>query len=131
MLPPSLIHHFYGYQLGLSLTTHFLCNLNLNFKQHMSDCTSSFFPFHFFKNPNSNIRLADLGFTIYYCYLLCTFPSITFLFLNQFISMLHHHPEKAMAPHSSTLPWKITWMEEPGRLQSMGSHKESDMTEVT
>ena len=27
--------------------------------------------------------------------------------------------EKAMAPHSSTLAWKIPWMEEPGRLQSM------------
>ena len=31
------------------------------------------------------------------------------------------HPEKAMAPHSSTLAWKIPWMEEPGGLQSMGS----------
>ena len=29
--------------------------------------------------------------------------------------------EKAMAPHASTLAWKIPWMEEPGRLQSMGS----------
>ena len=29
--------------------------------------------------------------------------------------------EKAMAPHSSTLAWKIQWIEEPGRLQSMGS----------
>ena len=28
---------------------------------------------------------------------------------------------KAMAPHSSTLAWQIPWMEEPGRLQSMGS----------
>ena len=28
--------------------------------------------------------------------------------------------EKAMAPHSSTLAWKIPWMEEPGRLQSTG-----------
>ena len=28
---------------------------------------------------------------------------------------------KAMAPHSSTLAWKIPWMEEPGGLQSMGS----------
>ena len=28
--------------------------------------------------------------------------------------------EKAMAPHSSTLAWKIPWMEEPGKLQSMG-----------
>ena len=27
---------------------------------------------------------------------------------------------KAMAPHSSTLAWKIPWMEEPGGLQSMG-----------
>ena len=26
-----------------------------------------------------------------------------------------------MAPHSSTLAWKIAWMEEPGRLPSMGS----------
>ena len=29
--------------------------------------------------------------------------------------------EKAMAPHSSTLAWKIPWMEKPGGLQSMGS----------
>ena len=31
--------------------------------------------------------------------------------------------EKAMAPHSSTLPWKIPWTEEPGRLQSMASRR--------
>ena len=36
--------------------------------------------------------------------------------------------EKAMAPHSSTLAWRIPWTEEPGGLQSMGS-LESDMTE--
>ena len=30
-------------------------------------------------------------------------------------------PEKAMASHSSTLAWKIPWMEEPGGPQSMGS----------
>ena len=34
---------------------------------------------------------------------------------------LKHPVEKAMAPHSSTLAWKIPWTEEPGRLQSMGS----------
>ena len=28
-----------------------------------------------------------------------------------------------MAPHSSTLAWKIPWTEEPGRLQSMGSRR--------
>ena len=46
------------------------------------------------------------------------------------IPELHRHilglprwlrPEKAMAPHSSTLAWKIPWTEEPGGLQSMGS----------
>ena len=29
--------------------------------------------------------------------------------------------EKAMAPHSNTLAWKIPWTEEPGGLQPMGS----------
>ena len=33
----------------------------------------------------------------------------------------YHTTEKAMATHSSTLAWKIPWVEEPGRLQSMGS----------
>ena len=28
--------------------------------------------------------------------------------------------DKALAPHSSTLAWKIPWVEEPGGLQSMG-----------
>ena len=31
--------------------------------------------------------------------------------------------EKAMAPHSSTLAWKIPWIEEPGGLQSMRSQR--------
>ena len=31
--------------------------------------------------------------------------------------------EKAMAPHSSTLDWKIPWTEEPGGPPSMGSHR--------
>ena len=31
--------------------------------------------------------------------------------------------EKGMATHSSTLAWRIPWMEEPGRLQSMGSQR--------
>ena len=35
---------------------------------------------------------------------------------------------EGMAPHSSTLAWKIPWTEEPGRLQSMGS-LELDTTE--
>ena len=31
--------------------------------------------------------------------------------------------EKEMATHSSILAWRIPWTEEPGRLQSMGSHR--------
>ena len=38
-----------------------------------------------------------------------------------FYQVILESAEKAMAPHSSTLAWKIPWMEEPGRLQSMGS----------
>ena len=38
--------------------------------------------------------------------------------------------EKAMAPHSSTLAWKIPWTEEPGGLQSMRL-LELDMTDFT
>ena len=34
--------------------------------------------------------------------------------------------EKATAPHSSTLAWKIPWMEEPGRLQSLVSLRVGD-----
>ena len=36
-------------------------------------------------------------------------------------TLLNNCTEKAMVPHSSTLAWKIPWMEEPGRLHSMGS----------
>ena len=49
------------------------------------------------------------------------------LFFNYFSkwliiwSSLRSKLKKAMAPHSSTLAWKIPWTEEPGRLQSMGS----------
>ena len=41
--------------------------------------------------------------------------------LSNFTFTFHFHAlEKEMAPHSSTLAWRIPWMEEPGRLQSMG-----------
>ena len=56
-------------------------------------------------------------------------PFIQFFdFIHQFhsfshIDLVHIFLEKAMAPHSSTLDWKIPWAEEPGRLQSMGSQR--------
>ena len=48
----------------------------------------------------------------------CTFLK---LFLMNFLGSVVEGMEKAMAPHSSTLAWKMPWTEEPGRLQSMGS----------
>ena len=36
-----------------------------------------------------------------------------------------------MAPHSSTLAWKIPWTEEPGRLQSMGSRSRTRLSDFT
>ena len=41
------------------------------------------------------------------------------------IPRLERFPEKAMASHSSTLAWKIPWMEEPGELQSMELQSET------
>ena len=58
---------------------------------------------------------------------------IKYLLVYQFAMFCYEHScscimfwlttvsEKAMAAHSSTLAWKIPWMEEPGGLQSMGS----------
>ena len=39
--------------------------------------------------------------------------------------------EKAMASHSSTIAWKILWMEDSGRLQSMGSLSQTRLNDIT
>ena len=46
-----------------------------------------------------------------------------FLIKEGFFMIYTHRLEKEMAPNSSTLDWKIPRMEEPGRLQSMGSRR--------
>ena len=49
------------------------------------------------------------------------------IFKSRALHQLHlvgqraHSSQKALAPDSSTLAWKIPWTEEPGGLQSMGS----------
>ena len=44
-------------------------------------------------------------------------------------SLSREHPlEEEMATHSTILAWEIPWTEEPGGLQSMGGHQESDVT---
>ena len=49
------------------------------------------------------------------------FANVTKISVCKIASLSYTGMEKAMAPHSSTLAWKIPWMEEPGRVQSMGS----------
>ena len=46
-------------------------------------------------------------------------------------AQLQCFPEKAMAPYSSTLAWKVRWTEEPGGLQSMGSLSRTWLSEFT
>ena len=41
----------------------------------------------------------------------------------EYFLLIRMFAEKAMATLSSTLAWKIPWVEEPGRLPSMGSHR--------
>ena len=47
--------------------------------------------------------------------LFCKLKSIWWVMIT-----VERKSEKAMAPHSSSLAWKIPWTEEPGGLQSMG-----------
>ena len=42
---------------------------------------------------------------------------------EKFVTVCGSESEKAMAPHSSPLAWKIPWMEEPGGLPSVGSRR--------
>ena len=51
---------------------------------------------------------------------LVTFRNFSCIYFNLYI-LYGETLEKVMAPHSSTLAWKIPWTEEPGGLQSMGS----------
>ena len=55
-------------------------------------------------------------------HILCQLPQL-FLPQSKSIQLTSNYSEKAMAPHSSTLAWKIPWTEEPGGLQSMGSRR--------
>ena len=54
-----------------------------------------------------------------------------FTFPLEICPLISIHVEKVMTPHSSTLAWKIPWMEEPGRLQSMGSLSQTRLSDFT
>ena len=69
-----------------------------------SQCLGSYFPSIILPCERSDTELADSAM----------FYAIIWFTLNY---------SEQMAPHSSTLAWKIPWTEEPGRLQSMGSRR--------
>ena len=73
-------------------------------------------PFFFLK-----IALSIQGFLCFHinCEIIC-YSSVKNT-TDNLIEIALNLSEKAMAPHFSTLAWKILWTEEPGRLQSMGS----------
>ena len=72
----------------------------------------------------SNNHLHFTGCTIssipQYCAISTFNHPSQFAFKVEFLHLSRESLEKAMATHSSTLAWKVPWMEEPGRLQSMG-----------
>ena len=53
------------------------------------------------------------------CHVLFRFKYYYYYYFGQ----VENKMEKAMAPHSSTLAWRVPWTEEPGGLQSMGSRR--------
>ena len=62
--------------------------------------------------------------TLFFSFFLYLFLRVSLYHLNHILIMISFDvPEKAMATHSSTLAWKIPWVEEPGRLQFMGSQR--------
>ena len=80
-------------------------------RSHSTACRKKFYPGPVARSCHGAfVHAAHHGFCDYW---LCWTQQIT--------TPLVLHMEKAMAPHSSTLAWKIPWMEEPGGLQSMGS----------
>ena len=58
--------------------------------------------------------------SIFFFFFWLSFKLLEILKVN-LIFFIGSFSEKAMATHSSILAWKIPWVEEPGRLQSMGS----------
>ena len=87
-----------------------------------------FWSSHLYLLPNAKRSLwyyLSLQWTYSYtCYSFTTAASnspYVFVANHLNIAAVAERSEKAMAPHPSTLAWQIPWMEEPGRLQSMGS----------
>ena len=98
---------------------HDLHFLNVELKPTFSLSSLTFIKRLFSSSSLSAIRVVSFA----YLRLLIFFPEVLIPAWDSsspaFHMMYAAYTEKAMAPHSSTLAWKIPWMEEPRRLQSM------------
>ena len=83
---------------------------------------SFFFFFLIIITLRMKLKILSKGYKKLHDLPLACSPSFISYFLPTY-SLVAPKSEKAMAPHSSTLAWKIPWMEEPGGLQSMGVAK--------
>ena len=98
-------------------------HLHFNFQRHLRLITSKmqlFIPSKFVCHPPNLPNLSKwlhIPLVIHTRNVEAVLDSLLFLLATS--NPLYS--EKAMAPYSSTLAWKIPWMEESGRLQSMGS----------
>ena len=101
--------------------------MSLNKKWQISSKFSIHKPWHIKRK-----RKKEHGISVDFCFPIITIPKkvVNSLVISQekyvfveysFVRLLSSISEKAMAAHSSTLAWEISWTEEPGRLQSMGS----------
>ena len=77
--------------------------------------------------PLNQLPSIFLNLSMYYITDCCHFHAFDYNeiehFFIKFTGCSCLFSDKAIAPHSSTLAWKIPWMEEAGRLQSMGSQR--------
>ena len=116
-LPPHIIPLGHPSASALNILYH-TSNLDWQFVSYM---TVYMFQCH---SPKSSqpclLPQSPKDCSIHLCLFCClTYRVIVTIFLNSIY--MCYYTVLAMATHSSTLAWKIPWMEGPGRLQSMGS----------
>ena len=101
----------YCYRIGLYF--HHQAHLQLDYGFHFSTASSVLLELFLCSSAVAYSAPTDLGGS--------SFGVLSFCLFILFMGFTKQESEKAVAPHSSTLAWKIPWTEEPGGLQSMGS----------
>ena len=104
------------YEIILSLLGGNSCCLDYHFSYLAKICFFVLFTFLILVLPFTTRKNTGCALSFTPCFIL---TSCRFEYMDE----AHRDWEKAMAPHSRTLAWKLPWTEEPGRPQSMGSRR--------